>query len=135
MFFRGRARGGGGRCLLGRHDGRATALGEVSHQFQTLAFATGKSIERLAQSQVFEADLGQQLKLVDSRGALALQENDGFRHCEVEDIVDRFSIEQVRASDRREARAVAGRTLNEEIREELHFHLFVPGPLAPTASS
>jgi len=57
------------KSSAGTRAGVEAGIGEVSHQFQSLAFAAGQSVDRLTEFEISEADVWSRRRLAAARWA------------------------------------------------------------------
>ena len=106
-------------------------------ELEPLRFAAGKSVERLAESQITEPDFlqhversGERLLLPRSREKL-----DRLAHGHLEHFVNRFAVEFHFQHVRLEAPAFAFRAAHVKIAQELHLDLLETGAAATLAAA
>ena len=116
----------GGFGVLSLLHGRGE---EMSDELEPLAFSAREGVERLAEAQIAETDIGEQLQALDDTGRLLVRHREevgnrrGYRHREK--IVDRFPLQLDLERLGRVAFALALGTGHVEIAEELHFHFLI----------
>src|ERR1041384_7300371 len=102
----------------------------MPNQLQSLRFATGKSVQRLPQPQITEADFSEHFQpmrnLCTALIAELRKKLNRFADGEFENTVNRFFFQSHFQNVRLEAFAFAFRAAHEEIAQKLHLDLFVP---------
>ena len=118
-------------CLL------AGLANEVVDELEALGFAAGEGIDRLAEAQVVETHLAEKFQ----RGGDFFLGIEGFEKCDrlggchFQNLVDGFSAHLDFEKGRAETGSIAFRTAQEEVAEELHFHLFKAESAAAVAAA
>src|SRR3954465_14174271 len=110
---------------------------EMADQLEPLRFAAAERVQRLAESDVAEPDFIEHVERIAQLLLFAnlREELDRFAHRHLQDVVDRFPVEQHPQDMRLEALPFAFRTAHEEIAQELHLDLFEAGAATTLATS
>ena len=110
---------------------------EVVDELEALGFAAGEGVDRLAEAEVVEAHLAEKFQW-GSDFFLGIER---FKKCDrlggghFQNLVDRFSADLDFEKGRAETGSIAFRTAQEEVAEELHFHLFKAESAAAVAAA
>jgi hypothetical protein len=128
--------------------GAVAAGEEMADEFEALAFAAGERVEGLAETEVAEADLVEDLEggggavggvrafgVVSAVWWAVAEEGDGFGDGHGEDVADAFVIPEDFEGFGAEAGSFAFGAGDEDVAEELHFDFFEASALTARAAA
>src|SRR3984893_12608935 len=114
-----------------------SSFGQMLDEFQSLRFAAGKRVQRLAKPQITEPDFVENIERTGEGFLFADlgEELDRFAHGQIEHIMNRFAVQFDFQHVRLEPFAFAFGAADIEIAQELHVDLFESGPGATFATT
>ena len=125
----------GRRLVKNQERAVLVLLDEMVDELQPLGLAAAQRVDRLAEPQVIEPDLGQKPERAGDRPTRVerFEKFDRLAGGHLEHVVDRFSFDLDGEDRRAEAFALALRAAEVKVAEELHFDFLEPQPAAPLA--